>query len=114
MKFRSPLTIWHAERKKHRAAVASLDEASTTTRSINRILAGIEGIAFQINLLALNAGGVAALLEYAISKFQSGDEAADASTQMGGTQSPRPPARAPLPLRLPARSFNMRSFQVRA
>ena len=41
-------------------AVSSLDEASQTTRNINRIVGVIEDISFQINLLALNAGVEAA------------------------------------------------------
>ena len=41
-------------------AVSSLDEASQTTRNINQIVGVIEDIAFQINLLALNAGVEAA------------------------------------------------------
>ena len=41
-------------------AVTALDEASQTTRNINRIVGVIEDISFQINLLALNAGVEAA------------------------------------------------------
>lgn len=41
-------------------AVSSLDEASQTTRDINKIVGVIEDISFQINLLALNAGVEAA------------------------------------------------------
>ncbi|WP_424941849.1 methyl-accepting chemotaxis protein [Aliiroseovarius crassostreae] len=41
-------------------AVTSLDNASETTKNINKIVNVIEDIAFQINLLALNAGVEAA------------------------------------------------------
>lgn len=41
-------------------AVTSLDEASNTTKNIDKIVGVIEDIAFQINLLALNAGVEAA------------------------------------------------------